>query len=346
MADGRFYVNGGPFALSRIAEVCGAEPSGKGALADLDFQVQDVNTLKDAGPGDLSFFHNTKYKDDLLNTKAGCVITTADLAAHLPGGCRALISPSPYRSYALAAQLFYPHVELDFQGGQERIAPDATVAASALLEVGVVVRTGAHISEGTFIGANTVIGRGVQIGKNCRIGANVTLSHCIIGDHVTILPGTCIGQAGFGFFMDDKGHVTVPQLGRVILEDRVEVGANVTIDRGALDDTFVGYGSRIDNLVQLGHGVHIGKHCVIVAQVGISGSTRLGNGVIAAGQAGLAGHLTIGDGVQIAAKAGLMRDVEPGEKVAGYPAVPVRQWHRQTVALARLTDSKKTKKDL
>ncbi|MDP4840801.1 MAG: UDP-3-O-(3-hydroxymyristoyl)glucosamine N-acyltransferase, partial [Alphaproteobacteria bacterium] len=148
-------------------------------------------------------------------------------------------------------------------------------------------------------------------------------------------------QAGFGFFMDEKGHVSVPQLGRVVLEDRVEIGANVTVDRGTLDDTRIGFGSRIDNLVQLGHGVRLGKHCVIVSQVGISGSTTLGDFVIAAGQAGLAGHLKIGSHVQIAAQAGLMKDVDSGQKVAGSPAVPVRQWHRQTVSLARLAQGKK-----
>ena len=336
MADPRFYDNQGPFTIGEIAEFSHIDYENKTLIAD-------VNTLKEAGPDELSFFHNGKYLEDLKATKAGCVLTTSDFAGFVPDGTVALVVDTPYRAYATAAHEFYPAVDSEFSAREDFISPEAILSEGVVIEVGAVIKKGAEIGAGSYIGSHAIIGRGVKIGKNCRIGQNVTLSHCILGDHVTILPGTCIGQAGFGFFMDEKGHVNVPQLGRVVLEDRVEVGANVTIDRGALDDTFVGQGSRIDNLVQLGHGVQLGKHCVIVSQVGISGSTRLGDFVIAAGQAGLAGHLTIGDGAQIAAKAGLMRDVEAGEKVAGYPAVPVRQWHKQTVAIAKLIRPKKKK---
>ncbi len=341
MADTRFYDNKGPFTVQEIAGFGGADFANDRHRYEAATHISDVKTLKEAGPQDLSFFHNAKYLDDLKETKAGCVFTTADLAQFAPDETIALVIPTPYRAYAVAAHHFYPAVESEFSARDDFISPSAKIAQDVVIEVGAVIKKGVEIGAGSFVGAHTVIGRGVKIGKNCRIGQNVTLSHCLVGDHVTILPGTRIGQAGFGFFMDEKGHVSVPQLGRVVLEDRVEVGANVTIDRGTLDDTFVGFGSRIDNLVQLGHGVQLGKHCVIVSQVGISGSTRLGNFVVAAGQAGFAGHLTIGDGAQIAAKAGLMKDVATGEKVAGYPAIPVRQWHRQTVALARLANPKK-----
>ncbi len=341
MADNRFYDNKGPFSIQEIADFVGADFANEQDRYKSTAKISDVSTLKEASPSDLSFFHNAKYLDDLKETKAGCVFTTAELAKFAPDKTIALVIPTPYRAYAVTAGHFYPSAECEFSARDDFISPTASLSDDVILEVGAVIKKNVDIGAGSFIGANTVIGRGVRIGKNCKIGQNVTLSHCLIGDHVTILPGTRIGQAGFGFFMDEKGHVSVPQLGRVILEDRVEIGSNVTIDRGTLDDTHIGFGTRVDNLVQLGHGVRLGKHCVIVSQVGISGSTVLGNFVIAAGQAGLAGHLKIGDHVQIAAQSGIMKDIESGQKVAGSPAVPVRQWHRQTVSLARLAKGKK-----
>ena len=341
MVDTRFYENKGPFSIQEISDFVGATFANDQDRYMSAKKISDVSTLKDATSSDLSFFHNPKYLDDLKETKAGCVFTTESLAQFTPEKTIALIIPTPYRAYAVTAHHFYPTAECEFSARRDFISPAASLATDVVVEVGAVIKKDVEIDSGAFIGANTIIGRGVRIGKNCKIGQNVTLSHCLIGDNVTILPGTRIGQAGFGFFMDEKGHVSVPQLGRVIIEDRVEIGANVTIDRGTLDDTHIGFGSRIDNLVQLGHGVRLGKHCVIVSQVGISGSTTLGDFVIAAGQAGLAGHLTIGSHVQIAAQAGIMKDVEPGQKVAGTPAVPVRQWHRQTVSLARLAQGKK-----
>lgn len=341
MADSRFYDNKGPFSIQEIADFVSATFANDQDRDKASREISDVATLKDATPSDLSFFHNSKYLDELKETKAGCVFITQDLAPFTPEETIALIIPTPYRAYAVAADHFYPAVECEFSARKDLISPTASLAEDVVVEVGAVIKKGVEIESGTFIGANAVIDRGVKIGKNCKIGQNVTLSHCLIGDNVTILPGTRIGQAGFGFFMDEKGHVNVPQLGRVVLEDRVEIGANVTIDRGTLNDTHLGFGSRVDNLVQLGHGVRLGKHCVIVSQVGISGSTTLGDFVIAAGQAGLAGHLNIGSHVQIAAQAGLMKDVDSGQKVAGTPAVPVRQWHRQTVSLARLAKGRK-----
>lgn len=341
MADTRFYERKGPFSVQEIAGFVGAEFARDQDRDRAREPIADVQTLKDATPTDLSFFHNAKYLDDLKATKAGCVFTTVELAQFAPNHTIPLVTPTPYRAYAVTAAHFYPTSECEFSATKEAISPEVSLGKDVTIEVGAVIKKGVEIGSGSFIGANAVIGRGVKIGANCRVGQNVSLSHCLMGDHVTILPGTCIGQAGFGFFMDEKGHVSVPQLGRVIIEDRVEIGSNVTIDRGTLDDTHIGFGTRIDNLVQLGHGVRLGKHCVIVSQVGISGSTVFGNFVVAAGQAGFAGHLTIGDGVQIAAKAGLMKDVEAGQKVAGFPAIPVREWHRQTVSLARLAKGKK-----
>jgi UDP-3-O-[3-hydroxymyristoyl] glucosamine N-acyltransferase len=199
-----------------------------------------------------------------------------------------------------------------------------------------VVGANTEIGEGTWLGPGVVIGEGVVVGRDCRIHANVTLSHCIVGARVTVFPGARIGQDGFGFAPDPRGHVTVPQLGRVLIHDDVRIGANTTIDRGAGPDTVIGAGCRIDNLVQIGHNVVLGRGCIVVAQAGIAGSTRLGDFVVLGGQAGLTGHLTIGAGAQVAAQAGVMDDVPPGAIYGGSPAIPARDWHRQTVAVRKL----------
>jgi len=191
------------------------------------------------------------------------------------------------------------------------------------------------------VGANTVIGAGVEIGDDCRIAANVTLSHCLIGARVVLHPGVRVGQAGFGFAPDAGGPVKIPQLGRVIIGDDVDIGANTTIDRGSGHDTVIGPGSMIDNLVQIGHNVVLGRGCILAGQVGISGSTKLGDFVMAGGQAGLAGHLDIGAGARIGAQAGLMRDVPAGDAVIGSPAVPLKAFWRQIAAIQRLAGKKK-----
>ena len=199
----------------------------------------------------------------------------------------------------------------------------------------------AEIGPGCVIGSNSVIGADCVLGAETRIGDNVSIVYSLIGERVLIHPGVRIGQDGFGFAMGEE-HLKVPQLGLVVIGDDVEIGANTTIDRGAGPDTVIGTGSKIDNLVQIAHNVHLGRGCVIVAQAGISGSTRLDDFVVIGGQGGIAGHLHLGKGAQVAGNSGVMRDVGPGETVGGSPAVPVRDWHRQTVALSRLIGKKKT----
>jgi UDP-3-O-[3-hydroxymyristoyl] glucosamine N-acyltransferase len=211
-----------------------------------------------------------------------------------------------------------------------RIDPSAEVGALAVIEAGVEI--GARCQ----IGAGAVIHSGVVIGPDCRIGAHATLSHALLGARVYVYPGARIGQEGFGFASTKAGFLTVPQLGRVILEDDVEVGANTAIDRGSVGDTVIGAGSRLDNLVQIGHNVRLGRCCVIVAQVGISGSTVLEDFVRVGGQAGMAGHLRIGRGAQIGAQAGVMSDAAPEAILLGSPAQPRREFFRQVATLKQM----------
>jgi UDP-3-O-[3-hydroxymyristoyl] glucosamine N-acyltransferase len=337
MIDPRFYDRKGPFTIQEIARISGAELTNQDEAAKI---IKDVASLELATAEDIACLHNPKYIPQLLQTKAAACFITPEQVSQVPPSVTALVTKSPYRAYGLIAQSFYPNVDRVFESSDTAIHPTASIAEGCIIEYGAVIHAHVQIGKGTRIGANCVISRGVIIGEECIIEPGVTISHSIIGNKVMIFAGARLGQAGFGFFMDEKSHVKVPQLGRVIVGDDVEIGANTTIDRGSLQDTFIGSGCRLDNLVQIAHNVRLGKGCVIVSQVGIAGSTHLGNYVIAAGQVGIAGHLKIGNFVKIAAQSGVMRDIADGETVAGSPAMPVKQWHRQTVMLQKLVKRK------
>ena len=338
MADPRFFTPEGPFDLAELARRCGAELA---RAEEGGWQVSDVRPLDAAGPEHLSFVDNKKYIPAFTNSKAGACIAHPSLASKAPPGMRLLLSPDPYRSYAKAAAAFYPTPRpLPGIASSASVDPSARLAPSVRVDAGAVIGSGVEIGERCWIGPNAVIGAGVVLGEDCIVGALASLSHVVVGCRVRLYPGVCIGQDGFGFAMGAEGHLKVPQLGRVLIGDDVEIGANTTIDRGAGPDTIIGAGSKIDNLVQIGHNVHLGRGCVIVSQVGISGSTHLGDFVVAAGQAGITGHLTIGSGARIAAQSGVMRDVEPGSQIGGSPAVPFQDWLRQVAALARLIRKK------
>jgi UDP-3-O-[3-hydroxymyristoyl] glucosamine N-acyltransferase len=344
MVDARFFVNHGPFTVAQLAQATGAQL----LTPDAGLRtLNDVAPLDRASANDISFFDNTKYIEQFLNSNAGACFVRPKFSEQAPATMVLLITDDPYRCYAMAAQKFYPTGIKN----SASIAPSAVIDPSAKIGKdvtilpGVVIGANATVGDNTRIGANSVIHDGVQIGADCQIGALSSFSHCIIGDRVLIHRGVHIGQDGFGFALGRDGHIKVPQLGRVVIENDVEIGSGTTIDRGTGPDTFIGEGTKIDNLVQIGHNVNIGRRAVVVAQCGISGSTRIGDGVVLGGQVGLSGHIKIGHGAKIAAKSGIIGDIPAGASYGGYPAVPVQEWHRQTIALSRLVKSKRGSHD-
>jgi UDP-3-O-[3-hydroxymyristoyl] glucosamine N-acyltransferase len=327
----RFFRRSGPHDLITIARVAG----GSAPLQDL--WLNGVAPLQSASPHEVSFLDNRRYASTLEQTLAGAVIVHPALEERVPAATAAIVTSEPYAAWARVAALFHPGPTV-----RPGIHPSAIVSEDALIdptaEVGPlsVIEAGAEIGRDCHIGACTVIGSGVVIGPGCRIGPRASLSHALLGARVYVYPGACIGQEGFGFAVTPDGFLTVPQLGRVILGDDVEVGANTTIDRGSTRDTVIGAGSRLDNLVQIGHNVIIGRCCVIVAQVGIAGSVEIEDFVQIGGQAAVAGHVRIGHHARIGAQAGVISDIAENATMIGSPAQPRSEFFRQIAALRQM----------
>ena len=339
-----FFKNTGPYSLTEIAGLIKAKIIGDHGE---DTRVEDIKPLDRAGAGHLSFFENKKYLKQFETTGALACIISPHFKDHETSAKILLVVDDAYRSYAKILDHFYPEASRPTAFGDPAehnsclIHPTAKLEEGAIIEPGAIIGEQARIGRGTRIQSGAVIGRRCYIGRDGLIGANAAISCAIIGDGVIIHQGAGIGQDGFGFAMGAAGHLKVPQIGRVIIQDHVEIGANTTIDRGALKDTIIGEGTKIDNLVQIGHNVVIGRNCVIVSQVGISGSTELGDFVIFGGQGGCVGHIKIGSGVKIAANGKISKDIAPGVIVGGAPAVPIMQWKREIMTLRKLAAKKK-----
>ncbi|MFA6265407.1 MAG: UDP-3-O-(3-hydroxymyristoyl)glucosamine N-acyltransferase [Pseudolabrys sp.] len=304
-------------------------------------RVVNVAPLDRASPSDICFYDNKRFAKDAADTHAGACLVRADLAGSLPSRVIALVVREPFRAFVLVSRALFPESLRPISIAPPGATAGAHIHETARLENGATVEPGAvigpdvEIGSGTVIGANAVMGTGVRIGRDCSIGAGTVISNALIGDRVIIHPGCQVGQDGFGFVMG-AAHLKVPQVGRVIIQDDVEVGAGTTIDRGALRDTVIGEGTKIDNLVQVGHNVTIGRHCVVAGFTGISGSATLEDYVALGGQVGIVPNVVIGEGAMVAAGGGVGTDVPPGEKWGGTPAKPMKQWMRELRALNRL----------
>ena len=333
MPDPRFFEDLGPVALGELAALTGAGLVDAGAG---ERHVSGVAVLARAGPDHITFLADRRYASELTQGRAGACFMPPALADLAPAGCAVLTALNPQAAYAMAAQrLHRPR-----PGMTRAVAVDAVLEADVSLGPGVVVGPAAQIGRGTRIGANTVIGPGVTIGRDCEIAPNVTIGFALIGDRVRIAAGAVIGEPGFGATAGPRGLIDIPQLGRVIIQDGVSIGANTAIDRGAFDDTVIGENTKIDNLVQIAHNVRVGRNCVIAGQTGISGSVTIGDGVQFGGQTGVADHLTIGAGARVGAGAGVMRNIPAGETWGGTPARPLRAFLRDTAWVSRMATRK------
>lgn len=333
MADTSFYKNNGPFTLAHVAEITGSEMAD---IAKSEDKIFDIATMEKAGENDICFFYDKKAKDKASNIKAKACVTTKDFAAFIPAGVILLFNDNPKMAFLKLNEAMYAEYE-----PQVGISPKASVHPSAKIGrncfIGdcAVVEEDAQIGDECRIEAGAYIGRACKIGNRCRIGANASVTYCIMGNDCYIYTGARIGADGFGFEMVGGQHHRIPQIGRVIIGNDVEIGANSCVDRGALDDTVIGDGCRVDNLVQIAHNDKFGRGCVLVAQVGVAGSCSFGDYVVCGGQTGFADHLNVGSGAQIAAQSGVMRDVEPKAVLLGTPAVPFKDFMRQVAFLQK-----------
>lgn len=339
MGNRRFFERPPGLTVADIAALTGAEAA---QAASASLLISGVAPVDLAGPSDLTFIDGNKFASALATTRAGACLMPKRFADHAPKGIVILYSEEPYRAFVAVHRKLYPQslrpaslFESDGLYEGATIHPTAKIESDVIVDPGTVIGPRAEIGAGSLIAANAVIGPDVTIGRDCRIGPGCSITHTLIGDRVIIHPGCRIGQDGFGY-TEDAAQQKIPQTGRVIIQNGVEIGAGTTIDRGGIRDTVIGEASKIDNLCQIGHNCQIGRHCIIVAQCGLSGSVTLEDYAVLGGSVGLAPHVTIGKGARVAARSGVMHNVPAGETWGGYPAKTRMQWMRQETTLARL----------
>jgi UDP-3-O-[3-hydroxymyristoyl] glucosamine N-acyltransferase len=334
--------------LAELAARVGGEVEGDGGV-----RIERIRPLEDAGPGDIAFFSNRRYRRAFEDTRATAVIVGRDEA--VPPGRNLLRAADAYLAFAKVSTLFHPPRQ-----ALPEIAPEAVVHPSAKVHPSAQVMPLACIGPGSEVGARTILYPGVvleaetRVGEDCILYPNVVVREgCLVGNRCILQPGCVVGSDGFGFAFDMAGedgsgprHHKVPQSGIAVVEDDVELGANTCVDRATLGRTVVGRGAKVDNLVQIAHNVQVGPLSLLAGQTGIAGSTKLGMGVVCGGQVGMIGHLTIGDGAKFAAQSGVLNDVPPGEAYAGYPAGPAADWRRGVVHQRHLPDLMKRVRQL
>ncbi|AVP87758.1 hypothetical protein phytr_8260 [Candidatus Phycorickettsia trachydisci] len=336
MADSRFYETLGPFSLEYVLNQLGGVV--KHQIQDSSsIIIKGVASLENAGEGDVSIFAQSKYKDAFLNTKASCCITNLvqdkDLTHTL-----LIETTNPYYAFSEVIKMF--HKDL-VSSSKENVSSKAKIGGNCRIGHNVIIEDNVEIGDNCIIDSWSVIRIGSVIGENSHIGANCYISHSIIGKRAIIFPGACIGREGFGIATADGKHKKIFHIGRVIIGDDVEIGANSVVERGSISDTIISDMCKISHLALVGHNVSLGYGCVVVGQSGIAGSTSLGKYCSLGGQAGISGHLKIADGVQVAAKSGVIRDItENAQAVGGYPAIPIKDWHKQTVILQKIIKDK------
>lgn len=345
MKDPVFFAPSRRFLVGEIATLTGArlrDPDKAGA------EITGLAAASEGGAGALIFIEGLRNAARLHDVQAAAMLCTPDVAEQAPADMAVLVTDRPHSAFAAVARLLFPSAtRLTPLTGETGISPkahiaaDAHIEAGAIVEAGAVIGAGAAIGRGTVVSPNAVIGQACRIGRDCYIGPGVSVQCAMIGDHVAIHSGAQIGQDGFGYLPGREGLEKIPQIGRVVIQDHVEIGANTTVDRGALTDTVIGEGTKIDNLVQIAHNVRIGRGCIIAGHCGLSGSVTLEDHVMLGGRVGLADHITIGAGAQLAASSGVMRDVPAGERWAGSPAKPLLETFRELAALRDLVQKRR-----
>ena len=327
MPENMFFEKKGPFPLIEITKIIGCSNH---ASIKNNLTIKSFESLDNATNNDITFLNSSKYQKLSLKTKASACITTSTLSKFLPKSCISLDVKNVLFAVNQVAKIFYPKADMDFL--DENLSSSESLKhlyKNVSFGKNVFIGRNVKIGDNSSIASNTTIETNVSIGKNCIIGSSVTIRNSLIHDNVYIQDGVKIGIKGFGFIPNNNKNIRTPHVGKVILEEGVEIGSNSTIDRGSLSNTIIGKNTFLDNQVHVAHNVQIGKNCMIAGQVGFAGSSIIGDNVVIGGQAGISGHLKIGNNVKIGGGSGVVNDLPNNSKVMGYPAIQLKDFAKQ-----------------